>query len=560
MTTGARRGGFSDLPERPWHAADGTDTTNRPLPPIRRRRSASPVVGLVAGSVISGLFLLAGFVWVVAGFFRALAPSPAGQEGAVAAAPGEQGPRHQPPLLPPDALAPPGAPAAVVPDAKDLQGAEGEVVLDDLLRAPPTGQGRPVALPDDLAQVPEVALHEPLPHNLPPQQARQQLTRLAARMGRLNQQQDDGFLRALLRQRPDLAGLPFLLGGPCRQDRDTARRFVAAVRDVRSALSLLRPGSEERFWDRYQAVSARRGGTAGGACDDGIHTARVAALTQILAPESAPARSLLARHLAAVPDVRATRELARMAVFSPEADVRQAAIKGLQLRRERDYSDVLLNAFRYPWPAVARNAADAAAKLGRTDLAPHLVSLLEEPDPRAPVLRVVRGKRAPVVRELVRVNHHRNCLLCHSPVSHEGGLPGQEVATGPAPSPSEALPSPAQGYRSGPRRRDDVFVRADVTYLRQDFSQMQAVANAAPWPAIQRFDFVVRRRVLTDAEAAAYGAKLAQAERDGGSPYRQAALAALRELTGRDAGPTPQAWRRLLAQTAARPDAAAMRD
>jgi hypothetical protein len=53
--------------------------------------------------------------------------------------------------------------------------------------------------------------------------------------------------------------------------------------------------------------------------------------------------------------------------------------------------------------------------------------------------------------------------------------------------------------------------------------------TAADWSSSQRFDFLVRRRVLTPAEAADLRARLV-----GVSPYRRAAARALRELTGRD--------------------------
>ena len=48
----------------------------------------------------------------------------------------------------------------------------------------------------------------------------------------------------------------------------------------------------------------------------------------------------------------------------------------------------------------------------------------------------------------------------------------------------------------------------DVTYLRQDFSAMLPVAEAHPWPEMQRFDFPVRERNVTEDEAAAYREKL----------------------------------------------------
>ena len=44
------------------------------------------------------------------------------------------------------------------------------------------------------------------------------------------------------------------------------------------------------------------------------------------------------------------------------------------------------------------------------------------------------------------------------------------------------------------------FVRADVTYLRQDFSVPQPVPRPGQWPANQRYDYMVRKRFLTGEE------------------------------------------------------------
>src|SRR5262249_30478812 len=128
-----------------------------------------------------------------------------------------------------------------------------------------------------------------------------------------------------------------------------------------------------------------------------------------------------------------------------------------------------------------------------------------------------------------------------------------EVVTAPIPTPGEPMNPPSSPY--GPSSNPDVVVRVDVTYLRQDFSVMQPVADSHPWPALQRFDFLVRPRVLTEKEAAEYREKLTPHERGRLSPYHRAILAALRELTGRDAAPTPQAWRELLGLTSKREQA-----
>ena len=174
-----------------------------------------------------------------------------------------------------------------------------------------------------------------------------------------------------------------------------------------------------------------------------------------------------------------------------------------------------------------------------------VVDVLDQPDPRAPLTQKIDGKNATVVRELVRVNHHHNCLLCHAPAN--AGIVPRDVLTAQVPLPDLPLgASPFSGYGGG--ASPDIFVRVDVTYLRQDFSMLMRVENAAPWPEMQRFDFLVRTRVLTEKEAAECAKQLAK---QGTPPSQLAALHALRELTGQNpTDQTPQAWRRLLKKRA----------
>jgi hypothetical protein len=130
-------------------------------------------------------------------------------------------------------------------------------------------------------------------------------------------------------------------------------------------------------------------------------------------------------------------------------------------------------------------------------------------------------------------------------ITTEGTAPSisPDVLTAQVPVPGEPLPTPSQGYDNS---QPDTLVRIDVTYLRQDFSEMQSVADAHPWPEKQRFDFLVRTRTLTEDEAQVYREKLSTQEPGRVTPYQRVALAALRDLTGRDTEPTAQAWRRLL--------------
>jgi hypothetical protein len=165
--------------------------------------------------------------------------------------------------------------------------------------------------------------------------------------------------------------------------------------------------------------------------------------------------------------------------------------------------------------------------------------------PRLPVTEKKDGKDVTFVRELVKVNHHRNCVLCHAPGNTENVPDG--VLKVAVPLPGVPLHKPSDGgYQRTLPFSPDIVVRLDTTYLRQDFSLMMPVANAHPWPEMQRFDFLVRTRQLTPTEAHAYEPCCETEEPGRLSPYHRAALYALRELTGRDTEPTAAAWRKLL--------------
>jgi hypothetical protein len=387
----------------------------------------------------------------------------------------------------------------------------------------------------------------------------EQTARQLAKIDHMNAKKRDGFMVALVENRADLAGLPFTMGDDCRTDGARREQFVLAVATIRAAkgeaiaptnaLSVGRTGNivSQQFWTTFntaceQLDAARPKGDK--ALAEHVMVARVAALMQMLAPESAEMRTGLVKYLSTVQHAEATRALARLAIFSSEDEVRLAAIDVLKVRREKDYTDILVTGLRYPWPAVAKRAADAIARTGRTDLIPELIAVLGEDDPRLPRPKMVGWTSTAVVREMVKVNHNRNCMMCHaptgSPVVPAGGI-GAEV-----PVQGQALPSPNQGYRQS---SPELMIRIDVTYLRQDFSAVLAVGDAHPWPEAQRFDFVVRERRVTDEEAQLYRDKLTPKEAGVLSPYHKAALSALRELTGKDTAPTAEAWRKLLGLT-----------
>ncbi len=379
------------------------------------------------------------------------------------------------------------------------------------------------------------------------------------RINYLNRKKTDRFVELLLEHRPDLAGLPFVMGDACRMKTEEGSKFSAAVTMVHKSLKA-HGNQPKAFWKLWsetrQPVAPIRTENItvdGKAC--------VAALMQVLPKEPARIRLGLVEHLSTFNDSQAdrdeaTRALARLAIYSPEEQIRRAANSALLKRETGPSTDQLVKGLRYPWASVAESTAEALVQQQRTDLVPQLVGMLDEADPRAPVLQETEGRKVLVVREVVRINHMRNCLLCHPPAQNAklgqqtfrvGSIPNvlaPEVATGPVPPPGHGLETDPEEGGYGSRQNPDILIRADVTYLRQDFSLMQKVADSAPWPEMQRFDFLVRTRVVSEQEANFIRAELGRQP----SPYRQAALQALRRLTGRDAGETAQAWRTALAR------------
>jgi hypothetical protein len=272
----------------------------------------------------------------------------------------------------------------------------------------------------------------------------------------------------------------------------------------------------------------------------------VPTLTQMLMAEDALTRRLLVELLAKIPGKQSTVALASRAAFDLAPAVRAAALEALKNRSAEDYRPVLLEALRYPWAPPADFAAEALAHLKDTGAISDLVVFLKMPPASYPE---TTGKKRPSVREVVRISHVHNCQLCHPP-----SLAGRGLVRAEDPINKIILP-PSQthigggggggGYGGGGGGRTITgkatevpqFIRADITFLRQDFSvALPRVIIAGKFAPVARFDFVVRKRYLDRAELAKW--KTVE-QRD---PQRDAVLFALRELTGRDVGNTTQAW------------------
>ena len=187
---------------------------------------------------------------------------------------------------------------------------------------------------------------------------------------------------------------------------------------------------------------------------------------------------------------------------------------------------------------MADHAADALAALEDRDAAPMLVALLGKPDPAAPFTT----KMGASVHELVRLNHIGNCLLCHVPAT------GRDAVTDVDPfanRPQQTFePGKYGGAKipgaSGGIWKNNVLIRADVQFFRQDFSIRFPVNNTFATVQGLRFDFLIRTRPLKTAEIAEWKK---QSKGDPTAyPQRQSVLYALRTVTGQDVGPTTEAW------------------
>ena len=99
--------------------------------------------------------------------------------------------------------------------------------------------------------------------------------------------------------------------------------------------------------------------------------------------------------------------------------VHEEPARQLQAQADR-LSDVSIAAAQTAVSGLDR--ADARLASFETSFNERLADLsdvLARPDPRLPVAEKQDGKDVMTVREVVKVNHHRNCLLCHAPGNTE---------------------------------------------------------------------------------------------------------------------------------------------
>ena len=343
---------------------------------------------------------------------------------------------------------------------------------------------------------------------------------------------------SLLERRTDLEGLPFRWGKDCHTHALLAKDLETLSKQLHTILAEAEQEPDERDGTRpgyrymlrgYDYVNAMLNQDPVWRTPEAVPT-----LVQILQAEDVPYRRLLIWLLADIRGEPATEALARRAVFDVSAAVREQAVNALRSRPFEDYRQTLLTALRYPWPAAAEFAAEALVNLDQAAVVPELVSMLSEPAPDSPFLSESEDREFVAVRELVRVNHVQNCLLCHAASANKSDLVRALV-----PDPSRPVPRTARPvvYYSGD---SGLFARADVVYLRQDFSLVQWDTSSSTRPPNQRFDFLVRTRSLGALNSKDQIVPLTD------YPQRNSVLFALRELTGEDRGTSAAEWLKLL--------------
>ena len=350
-----------------------------------------------------------------------------------------------------------------------------------------------------------------------------------------------------------LAMLPLKAIADCRLDEEPARKLEALSLELRRLMRHaalyndggLDAGKLREFFDNPPIEPPAKNVTPGfgklsrpavevkkapPAVVDWRKPEAATVMRQLLQAEQTAARLVLVERLAMVKGQEASEALARLAVFDLSPSVRVNAVQALAQRPANEFRKVLLDAFRYPWPAPAIHAAEVVVALKLGGVRPALAELAELPDPALPFVKMIDGKKVFSIREVVRINHLCNCVLCHPlaldnshPISGRIPLPGEEMR--------ELKEAEHRGYFSNGGVASGLFARADITFLRQEFSVVLPVQNPVKWPAEQRYDFVVRTRSLKITEHFAF----LQQQQDGNFPasypQRDAVLYALQKVT-----------------------------
>ena len=394
-----------------------------------------------------------------------------------------------------------------------------------------------------LLGVPEMGLDQNAAHNLyenikpsPRKKVKEPVESLAPDVGGRFYHQ-----LALNAGQPHLVALPWRIGTDSQIGKETAEELHVLSINLRGMIRQSVPKGDVRpdpselkilLRTRSDGSGSKVRGNVANNPDDWIKPQAVPAMMQLLQAEGAPLRELLVELLDGIKGKEASQALANRALFDLSKEVREKAVTALAQRPVQEYKSFIVEGFKSPWPAAADHAADAAAALDKKELIAELVPLLKETNPALPLTEPKRGL---YMLEFVKLNHMCNCMVCHAPSQNK-----EDLVRGRIPIPGEDPPPLYYAERTGQ------FVRADITYLRQDFSVVQPVDKPGKWPGNQRYDYFLRKRPVTPVEFKAF----TKMQKDKKIPetfqQRESVLYALRALTRADAGSTFEAWDRMI--------------
>lgn len=359
-------------------------------------------------------------------------------------------------------------------------------------------------------------------------------------------------------RRPDLVILPWRGGDDCQIGKEAAERLQVLSVELRRLLRASVPSGDVR----PDVTKLRKYLREGDGSGSGIKPAEwrtpeaLPTLTQMLQAEGTPVRLLLVELLTVVPGRQASEALARRALFDLAPEVRERAIAALAQRPQKEFRRLLLEGLNWPWSAAADHAAETLVALKMKDTVPELITALKLPDEKTSRWRMVsdlimviptgdqeKGKPTHLIREVVRVNHLANCMVCHAP-----SMSKEDLVRGRVPAPGED--PPPQYYQEA----TGLFVRADITFLRQEFSVVQPVPASGKWPGNQRYDYLLRTRPATPQDLKLLKLLERNKQLPEPHPQHQAVLFALRELTQSNMGNTYADWAPLLRGVEVRPD------
>ena len=351
-----------------------------------------------------------------------------------------------------------------------------------------------------------------------------------------------------LSERKDLQALPLTMGDQCRANVEEATAIKLVSGKLGRLISEASAGAQGVILRnsgnialRSKMIKARQDKSIEELRDlvnSDSHPQYLKTTDQILQVQHRRDRLELVNTLKEADNSTAIELLAKRAKYDLSADVRLAATHALAESPRDQYRAELLAGLAYPWHVVAQHSAEALVRLDDKEAIPELVEMLDLPHPAVPI-EVEPDKY--VQPTLVAINHMRNCLLCHAP-----SLSLKDIAT--AAVPNWDSPIPTSPYESSDP--DFVSVRADITYLKQDFSVVQPVVDHGPWPEQQRFDYVVQQTPMKRSKANRTKKKLDKAK----NLNREAIVFALQKLSNLSPEDnSSESWKEILeAQNAAR--------